>query len=304
MIKIGQILDALDKKGYIYEFYGNKDETVDGFSSLGQYRVGTLTWVRDRKILLRADVEDVSCAIIQKGVEFYANNQIVSENPKEVFFYVLQTFWGKDKPVSGIGGGTYVSGDTVLSRNVVIGHNCTLDGHIDIGEGTLIGNNVTIVNNVKIGRDCIIHSGTVIGKDGFGYSFDENNIPQKVEHFGGVAIGDRVEIGVNTCIDRGTIDNTVIGDDTKIDGLVHVGHNVNIGSGVLIVSHSFICGSAKIGDRSYLAPGSSVKEQVEIGRNTFVGLGTTVNKNIGDNIMLFGIPKEKEVYNINYRRFL
>lgn len=304
MIKIKQILDTLDENGYKYDFFGNSDAKVEGFSSLKQYHAETLTWVRDRKVLSKVEKKDILCAIIQKGVDFYAQNRIVSENSKEMFFFILETFWGKSEVIPEIGENTYISKETVVSENVAIGHNCTLGGRIYIGAGTVIEDNVTIMNTVHIGENCIIHSGAVIGRDGFGYSFDKNNIPQKVKHFGGVIIGDRVEIGANTCIARGTIDNTMIGNDTKIDALVQVGHNVILGAGVLIVSHSVLGGSARIGDKCYLALGSIIKDQVEIGCNTFIGMGRTVDRDTPDNMMLLETPSEEECYNIDYRRFL
>ncbi len=287
MIKIGQILDELDKKKYKYEFCGNKNERIDGFSSLGNYRTGSLTWVRDAEILSKIECDKILCAIVQKGVSLYADNQIIVENSKEIFFYILKTFWGRERTIPGIGNGTYISEKVVVGKNVSIGHNCTLDGDIHIGEGTVIENNVVIINNVNIGSNCIIHSGAVIGTDGFGYSFDKDKKPIKVEHFGGVILHDRVEVGANACIDRGTIDNTVIGSDTKIDNLVHIAHNCQVGEDVLFVAGAVICGSAVIKDYSYIAPGGIVKDQVQVGQNCFVGMGAFANTDLEANTILY-----------------
>ena len=133
----------------------------------------------------------------------------------------------------------------------------------------------------------------MIGADGFGFAFSDNGLPIKVEHFGGVIIGDRVEIGANTCIDRGTIDNTVIHDDVKIDNLVHIAHNVVLLRGAVVVAGAIICGSARMGEDSYVAPGGIVKNQLQVGNNALVGLGAVVTKPVDDGSVVAGIPAKE-----------
>ena len=303
MIDIRTLLTALDEKGYTFAFEGDEDEQVNGFSSIGQYRDHTITWARDSAVLDRCSDRDVLCMVLPHGVQSSAQNQIIVENPREVFFYLIKYFWGGTPKSPGIGQGTYISPEAIIDPSVSIGRNCVIDGPVEIRAGTVIEHNVSLLHKVLIGQDCLIQSGAVIGSDGFGYTFDKENRPIKIEHFGGVRIGDRVEIGSNSCIDRGTIDDTIVGNDTKIDDLVHISHNARIGTSVLIVMGANICGSAVIEDYAYLAPGAIVKNGVHVGKNSFVGMGAVANQEVEPNSMLY----EKSTHalkNMDYHKML
>ena len=136
---------------------------------------------------------------------------------------------------AAVGQHTYISPKVRLGKNVRIGHNCTLDGDITIGDGTVIWNNVVIVNRVSIGKDCDIRSGAVIGHDGLSYTEDENHRKTMVKHFGGVTIGDRVLISDNVCVNRGTIDDTVLESGVKVGGLGHIAHNCYVGENAALL---------------------------------------------------------------------
>lgn len=135
-----------------------------------------------------------------------------------------QYFWPQEHK-NGIAS-TAVIESKYIGKNVSIGHHCYIGPGVRIGEGVVIENNVSIKNNVAIGGNCLIHLSVCIGTDGFGFYMDEKWQPHKVDHYGGVTIGCDVEIGANTCIDRGTLDNTIIGNRVKIDNLCHISHNV------------------------------------------------------------------------------
>jgi len=132
-------------------------------------------------------------------------------------------------------------------------------------------------------------SHNVIGGCGFGYERDENGIPYRIPHLGNVVIGKHVSIGSNVCIDRGVIGSTVIGDYTKIDNLVHVAHNVEIGKRCLIVAGTVIGGSAKIGDDCFLGINCSIKQKVKIGSGVIVGMGAVVLSDVPDGTIVKGI---------------
>ena len=161
---------------------------------------------------------------------------------------------------------------------------------MEIGDNVFIENNVIIDNKVCIGENTIIHSGVVIGKEGFGYFKNDDGISIKVPHFGGVEIGHDVEIGANTCIDRGTLDDTIIGDYVKIDNLCHIAHNVIIGKRTKITAMSLLAGSSELGDECYLAPGVIVKNQVKIGARCIIGMGAMVLKDVEDQKVIVGSP--------------
>ena len=184
---------------------------------------------------------------------------------------------------------TYLSPKVKLGKNVRIGHNCTLDGDITIGDGTVIWNNVVIVNRVTIGRDCDIHSGAVIGHDGYAYTEDALHKKTMIKHFGGVSIGDRVLIGENVCISRGTIDDTILESGVKIDALGHIAHNCWFEEDAAMAVPCSVSGSVHIGRNGYLA-GTIIRNQCVIGENAFIGMGAVVVKDVPSGETVVGNP--------------
>lgn len=156
---------------------------------------------------------------------------------------------------------------------------------------------IPVGQRVKLGRNVIIHSGTVIGEDGLGFVKDENNEWVKFPHFGRVIIEDNVEIGANCVIDRGTLGDTVIGRGTKIENLVHVAHNAKIGKHCSIVAVTYIGGSSVIGDYAWVGPQVCIRDQIKIGSNCLIGMGSVVTKDIPDNWVVMGTPAKFVRYN-------
>ena len=147
-----------------------------------------------------------------------------------------------------------------------------------------------VVSNAKIGERVIINAGTVIGAEGFGYIPDEDGALIQFPHIGGVIIEDDVEIGANVCIDRGALGDTIIGQGTKIDNLVHVAHNVKIGKNCQIICLVGIGGSVEIGDDSFVGISARIKNQKKIGKNVTIGMGAVVIKDVPDNMIVAGNP--------------
>ena len=166
----------------------------------------------------------------------------------------------------------------------------TYVGRAEIGDDTLVYGNCYIHDGVRIGSRVVIHAGAVIGADGFGLTRNERNEFENFPHVGGVIIEDDVEIGANTCIDRGTLGNTHIKIGAKIDNLVHVAHNVEIGRHSAVVANTMIGGSTRIGDYTWVAPSATLRDRIEIGSGTTVGLGAVVTKAIPDNEVWTGNP--------------
>jgi UDP-3-O-[3-hydroxymyristoyl] glucosamine N-acyltransferase len=163
-----------------------------------------------------------------------------------------------------IGEYAIIGRNATLGDEVVIGAHCVVGDGVSIGDGARLWPDVTIYSGATIGARTIIHSGARIGCDGFGYVF-RNGEHQKIPHVGRCIIGDDVEIGANTTIDRGSIDDTVVGNGTKIDNLVHVAHNVRIGEKCLLMAQVGVAGSVTIGDAAILAGQAGISGHVSIG---------------------------------------
>ena len=155
---------------------------------------------------------------------------------------------------------------------------------VTIGASPNIHNSV-IIENCQINDDVIIKPYAVIGGDGFAISGNK-----KIPHFGGVRINNNVSIGSCTCIDRGFIDDTVVGKNTHIDNLVHIAHNVEIGENCIVVAQTIIGGNVKIGDNCYVAMGAVIRDNINIGDNAFIGMGSVVTKDINAGITVIGNP--------------
>jgi len=182
-----------------------------------------------------------------------------------------------------------------VGKGSTIGENCQLLSSVYLGDNASIGNNsklypgVRVMNGCKIGRNVIIHSGVVIGSDGFGFAESATGL-KKIRQIGWVEIADDVEIGANTTIDRGAIGPTKVGRGTKIDNLVQIAHNVEIGDNCIIVSQVGISGSTKIGNGVILGGQVGLVGHIEIGDSVRVGAQSGVSKSIADSKTVFGTP--------------
>ena len=288
-IKIKKILDFLKEENIEYDFEGNDEDIIEGFSSLKNYRKGTITWVKN----YNHDLEMLSIAprlvVAQKGVDVFSENCIETEVSKKAFFKILEKFWESKCSGEKIGKSTYLSDEVELGSNCIIGSNSVLDGNIRIGANSVIGHNVTILGNVDIGERCIIQSGTVVGHDGYSYTENGDGKKEMIKHYGGVSIGNDVFIGSNTCIVRGTIDDTIISEGCKIDNLCHIAHNVILEKNVSLVAGSLIYGSVHIDENAYVAS-AIVKNQHYIGKNSTLGMGCVVITDVKSGKVVAGIP--------------
>lgn len=295
MVKVKNITGFLEKelKEKIL-LKGCGDVMIKGFSSLGNYRPGTMTWCKNLENLKKFTNSDSRYALviapyIDETVIDRCDAVIMTENPKKTFFAAVEHFFYDERQLPKIGQGTYISPDVKIGRDVRIGYNCVLDGNIVIGEGTVIYNNVIMINKVKVGSNCIIHSGTVIGHDDFSYTEDQYHNKTMIKHYGGVDIGKNVFIGANSVINRGTIDDTVINEGCKIDAFCHISHNVRLGEKSSLISGTRLYGSVKTGGNVYIAS-AIVKNQLTIEENAVIGMGSVVLTDTDKNAVVAGIP--------------
>ena len=172
------------------------------------------------------------------------------------------------EPVA-IGPHVCVGHDVQLGKNVRIGAGCVLGDGVAVGDDTQLYPGVTLYSGTALGKRVIVHAGAVLGSDGFGYipgKAGEAGGHRKIPHVGRCLIGDDIEIGANTCIDRGSVDDTVIGSGTKIDNLVHIAHNVRIGARCLIMAEAGIAGSCQVEDDVIIAGQTGIADHITIGR--------------------------------------
>ena len=218
---------------------------------------------------------------------------VISPTPRLDFARAVKRFFVVEKP-GGIAGTAIVSPFAQLGKGVGIGHFAVIGDRAMIGEGTEIREHVVIGEGVKIGRNCLIKANTVIGGEGFGFEFDEAGVPVRMPHLGGVIIGDNVEIGSLNAIARGTLDDTVIGDNVKTDDHVFIAHNVEVGDNTLIIAGAEVSGGVKIGKNVWIAPQATIRNQVEIGDGAVVGMGAVVTKSVRAGAVVMGNPAREK----------
>lgn len=207
---------------------------------------------------------------------------------------------------------TGVHPTAVIGNNVTLGENVTIGPNCNVGDNCVIGANstlmagVTVYHSVVIGARCTIHSNSVIGSDGFGFAMDPKSGWIKMLHLGSVVIGDDVEIGSNTSIDRGMLDNTIIGNNVIIDNLVQIGHNVVIGDRTAIAGCAGIAGSTSIGKNCLIGGASCINGHIVIGDNVIVTGTSSVNHSLLEpGVYSSGFPaRENSVWRRNVARFM
>lgn len=211
-------------------------------------------------------------------------------HPRLALLRFLQAFWVEpDWDFDGTAN-PCIHKDARVAPDARIGPFTVIGPDVVIGPGARIGSNCRI-EHATIGANVTIGSSVVIGGIGFGYEDDpETKQVTLFPHVGGVRIGDRVDIGSNTCLDRGSIGDTVVGDDCKIDNLIHIAHNVRMGERCKVIALAIVGGSVTLGDDSWVAPAAAIRDWRTIGKGAVVGLGAVVTKNVGDGEVVVGNP--------------
>jgi len=211
-----------------------------------------------------------SCLICKPGLSADSSAIIRSANPKLAFALASGHLLGNASATGVIHPTAVISSSAEIERGVTIGAFCVVGDNARIGEGSVLHPRVSIAPNCSIGRHVILHAGVVIGADGFGYVRDEERYV-KFPQVGTVIIEDHVEIGANTCIDRGALGETRIGEGTKIDNLVQIAHNVNVGKRVIIAAQTGISGSCLIEDDVVIGGQVGIGDHVKILSGAIIG---------------------------------
>ncbi len=285
------------------------NETVAALATMNSATANDICFFYDRKRKEKAAAMQAKACITSADLRaFVPQNVIVllSDDPKIAFIKLNEYMYAEKKPAAGIdasaqiaasakiGKGCFIGAHVVIGDNVIIGDNCVIEPNVVIAHDCQIGNNCRIGNNAsiayaKIGNDCYIYTGARIGQDGFGFqlmNYQHHRIPQ----LGLVIIGNDVEIGANACIDRGALDDTVIGDGSRIDNLVQIAHNDKLGRGCVVVSQVGIAGSCTLGDFVVLGGQVGLADHLNIGSGAQVAAQSGVMRDIEAGAVMMGSP--------------
>lgn len=218
--------------------------------------------------------------------DFFLGAYITVRNPKLAYARIVQEFFAQKPMEQSIAKSAKIGKNVKIGERVSIGEWAVIGDNVEIKSDTIINHHVVIMANTVIGKFCYIKSGAVIGEEGFGLVLDKKR-PVRIPHMGKVIIGNHVEVGVNSVIARGTIDNTIIHDYVKIDDHVLVAHNCEIGENTQIAGFSSLGGSVKIDKNCCIAPHTSMLQKIEIEEGSVVGIGTVVLERVkkGSKIM-------------------
>ena len=290
-VTISKIISFIDTKNYQLK---NKPSTrIFNFNSLDNAKDGEVTFCSTigesgQNLVLNSLATLIIChKSLKLKLKSGTSNYIFVDNPRYWFICCMKNFLIKNK-LKGVHSTSIT--ESKIPKSVYVGPYSYIEKNVEIGDNTIIHSNVHIHNNTSIGKNCIIDSHSVIGSDGFGYERGVDNKIEMFPHIGGIKIEDDVEIGANVCIDKGTMQNTVIGKGTKIDNLVHIAHNVKIGKNCSIVANSFVGGSCILGDNVHVAMSVTIRDQIKIGNNAILGMGAVITKDVSENITVMGNP--------------
>tara|TARA_B110000305_G_C19417027_1_gene628571 strand:- start:51 stop:1001 length:951 start_codon:yes stop_codon:yes gene_type:complete len=267
---------------YNCKILGDSKTTFEHVSSIFHGKENAIAYISDIKNVSYLDETKISCIIANSTIASKIKIPVViHENPQLLFIKIIKESYN---PANSSMFSSAVDPCNTIATSVTIGINSVIGKNVTIGKSSVIYPNVTIYDNSFIGDNVIIQSGAVIGSDGFGLIKD-GDLWVKVPHIGNVVIGDNVEIGANTTIDKGTIDSTIISDNVKIDNLVHVAHNVEIGKNTAIAACVGIAGSTNIGENCTIGGGSGLNGHINITDDVHIHGMTMVTKSIKESGM-------------------
>ena len=290
---LGEIADFLSVK-----LVGDKDCQIHGLGTLSNAGPGQLSFLSNKSYLDQLASSSASAIILEENLaDRVSTNLLISAQPYVSFAHASALFADDPGAEPGIHETALVADNVELPASVSVGPYVVIESGVSIGEGSCIGagsfigngssigsgchlyNNVTLYRGSKIGNKVIVHSAAVIGADGFGFAFDGKK-SVKIHQLGAVVIGDDVEIGAGTTIDRGSMDDTVIEQGVKIDNQVQIGHNTRVGEHSVICGCTAIAGSANIGKYCVLGGASGMTGHISIADGVQVSAMSLVNRSI------------------------
>jgi len=287
---------------------GDPETIITGVAAVDEAGTGDLVFAESAAFLARAlDSAATAVLAVECPDPAPAKPIIQVEVPRLAFVQFLEALAPPIAAPEGIhptvqmGRNVSLGNDVRIGAHVVLGNDVTLEEGVRLFPGVYIGDecvigkdtvlcpNVVLYRGVRVGRGCLIHAGTVLGSDGFGFMPVGGRL-RKVPHLGGVEVGDDVEIGANTCIDRAKTGMTTIGSGTKIDNLVHIAHNVNIGPSCVLAGQVGIAGSTTLGIGVMLGGQVGIKDHLQVGNGVQMGAQSGLMKSVAAGEILFGSP--------------
>ncbi len=290
-----KLQEIAERLGGVVEGDGSLE--ITGANGMELAEQGQITFLAEKKFKDQLKTCNASAVIVKQALET-DKAQIVHPAPALAFAKLLAEFYPEPRPQPGIddqasiaegvqlGKDVSIGPLVAVGKDVVIGDNTVLHPGVVVHDGCRIGNHVTLFANVTlyrnsvIGNHVILHAGVVIGTDGFGYTPDEKGRHVKINQVGRVVIEDHVEVGANTCIDRAAFGETVVREGTKIDNLVQIAHNCDIGPHSIIVSQVGLAGTCTLGHHVVLAGQVGLADHVKIGDQVIVAAQAGVSKDL------------------------
>ncbi|MFN9324646.1 MAG: UDP-3-O-(3-hydroxymyristoyl)glucosamine N-acyltransferase [Flavobacteriales bacterium] len=295
------------------EVDGDPQVLVNDLAKIEEARSGTLTFLANPKYTEFIYSTKATIAIVEKGFEAHraipkSLTLIRVADPRMAFTQLLERNYQLQYEKKGIeqpsfvspsakmgkgvyiGAFSYISEGVVMEDGVKVFPNTFIGERVVVGKGTRIHAGVKIYHQTVIGAQCVIHSGAVIGADGFGFVPNAEGVYEKMPQVGNVILEDQVEVGANTTIDRATIGHTIIRQGTKLDNLIQVGHNAEIGKHNVIVSQTGIAGSTKVGDHNQIGGQVGIAGHLHIGNQVRIAAQSGIGSNMPDGSMVQGSP--------------
>lgn len=289
---------------------GDENATVNTFAKIEEGKPGAISFLSNSKYTHYIYETEASIVLVDESLKLekeVKSTLIRVKSAYEAVARLLQLYESMKPKKKGIdslafidstakiGEDCYIGPFVAIGPNVTVGNGCVLHPHVTIGEGAVIGDDTEIYSNAvvyhgcKVGKRCVLHAGCVIGADGFGFAPSENGY-DKIPQIGIVTIEDDVEIGANTCVDRSTMGSTFIRKGVKLDNLVQIAHNTDIGANTVMSSQVGVAGSTKVGEWCMFGGQVGVSGHITIGNKVMLGAQSGVPGSIKDNQQLIGTP--------------
>ena len=287
-LRLGQIVESLGG-----QLHGNPEQWIQKLAPLDTAHADALSFLSNPKYQSQLTSTQAACVIVSPAMAAVAQARgacIVTENPYHYFARLTQLWRAQhlhhDEPQ--VHPSAVIHPSARVDASARIGPLCVIGSGVRIGAQTWLKSGVTVGEDCVLGQRCIVHPGAVIGADGFGFALFEARW-EKIEQLGAVRIGNDVEIGANTCIDRGALDDTVIEDGVKLDNLVQIGHNVHIGANTALAGCAGVAGSARIGAHCTVGGGAVVLGHLEIVDGVHISAASVVTRSISKSGQYSGI---------------